>query len=234
MNKSVQARFMCLLLNVDLGPANAFCTSATPLCGRLQGRTQRTTMKPTLSLYTEREYSSRVIRVAGPQDCRRKVRFVRRIGEMLRLEAETASRAVRVTRFAGIARQPVARVELHARLGRRDIERAPARRLDHPRGMVHAARSVQDEVVVVAVREAELRVIAIDPRADGRARAEIERCAIDGCELAGRDHPRVDRRESIRVERHLMPQNGAVPLTGEVEVAVLREVDVRRLVGRRR
>src|SRR5204863_1401644 len=47
----------------------------------------------------------------------------------------------------------------------------------------------------------------------------------------GRDQARVDRRVAARVKRELVVEGGAA--AGEVEVAVLAEIDDRRAIGRR-
>ena len=79
----------------------------------------------------ESEYRPRIVRLARLQDRRRELRLVRRVGEVLRLEAERRSAAR--TRAPPLpvhrAVEEVAGVELHARLRRRDLQRAAARRL---------------------------------------------------------------------------------------------------------
>ena len=74
-------------------------------------------------------------------------------------------------------------------------------------------------------------MIGADARADRGRLPEIERRAFDRRELAGGNQRRVHRREAIRVERELVLQDVAGSGSGEIEVAVLREVDRRRLVG---
>ena len=136
--------------------------------------------------------------------------------------------------LAVVAVEVVAGVELHARLGRRDVERAAARRLDDAaRRDAAPAAAVQDEVVIVAAAAANLLVVGVDARADRRRLPEVERRAGDRRELAGRDQRGVDRREAIGVERQPVLQDVAASFAGQVEVAVLRQVDRRRLVGRR-
>jgi hypothetical protein len=63
--------------------------------------------------------------------------------------------------------------------------------------------------------------------------AEVERRAVDRRKLACRNQRRVDRRETIRLQRQLMIEDVAGARSGEVEVAVLREIDRRGLVRRR-
>ena len=71
----------------------------------------------------------------------------------------------------------------------------------------------------------------IDPRADRGRRAKVERRSFDRRKLAGRNQRRIDRRVSIGVDRQLVPED--VAAAGKIEITVLRQVDVRRLVGPR-
>jgi hypothetical protein len=84
--------------------------------------------------------------------------------------------------------------------------------------------------VVVAAREQQLLDAVADAGADPRRPAEVERRAGDVGD-AGRDQASVDRRVAARVQRQLVIEGGAG--AGEVEVAVLAEVDDRRPIGRR-
>src|SRR5438034_8743942 len=152
---------------------------------------------------------------------------------MLRLEAQARAPAVHVP---GLARdravEEIARVELQPRLSRRDVERAPARRLLEARRMQEAvAIPIEDPVVIVAGREAQLLVAGIDARADRRGVPEIERRAVDGCEIARGDQRRAYRREPIGVDRQAVAEDVAVALAREVEVAVLRHVDRRGAIA---
>src|SRR5688500_11948661 len=76
------------------------------------------------------------------------------------------------------ALEKIPRVELHAWLGRRDLEGAAALRLDHTRGKARfVALSSEHEVVVVADAELELRVRVVDAGPDSRRLPEVQRCA---------------------------------------------------------
>src|SRR5438067_10436387 len=153
---------------------------------------------------------------------------------MPRLETQTGAAPIDVTRFAGDRTvEKISRVELHARFGGRYVQRSAAGRIHYARRVAQrAARAVQHDVVVVAFAVAELLVLGVDAPADRGRTAELERRAFDRRQLAGRNERRVDRREPIGVDRQLVPQDVAVPLAREVEVAVLRQVDWRRFVGR--
>ena len=87
-----------------------------------------------------------------------------------------------------------------------------------------AARAVQHPVVIVAAAVLHLRVRLVDARADRGRLAEVERRALDRRELAGRNQRRIDRRVAIGVDRQLVAEDVA-RLAGQVEVAVLRQVD---------
>jgi hypothetical protein len=79
--------------------------------------------------------------------------------------------------------------------------------------------------VVVAVAVFQLCIVGADARADHRGTPEVERRTVDRRKLACRNQRRVDRREAIRFQRQLMTEDVAGSCPGEVEVAVLREVD---------
>ena len=55
---------------------------------------------------------------------------------------------------------------------------------------------------------------------------------FDRLDLAGRDQRVVDRRVVVGGDHQLVVEDRAVALAGEVEVAVVGQVDRRRLVGR--
>jgi hypothetical protein len=134
--------------------------------------------------------------------------MIRRIGVVLRFEAEAAAARKAVAR--GI--EVVAGVELDAGFGRGDVERPPARRIGDVRGRLKrpvARPAVDHEVVVVAVAAADLLVVGVDPRADRRRRPEVERRAGDRRDLAGRNLPGVGRRVALGAQRQLMPQDVA-------------------------
>ena len=160
--------------------------------------------------------------------------MIGRIGEVLRLQAERAAMLVNMAGFAcDCAVEEIAGVELQPGLRRRDIERSAALRILELRGVTQPRVAIQDPVMVVALAVLDLLVIRVDARADRGRLAEVERRAVDGCELAGRNQPCIHRRVAIGVERQDMSEDVAAPFAGKIEVAVLRQVDRRRLVGRR-
>ena len=164
----------------------------------------------------------------GLDQRRREVRLVRRIRVVLRLQAEAAAALVRTSALSlQLPVEKIARVELHARFGGRDLEGPAGLRLDDSRGAAQAAgRAVQHPVVIVAAAVLQLRIRLIDARADRGRLAEIERRAFNRRELARRNQRRIDRRVAIGVDRQLVTED--VARSGEIEVAVLRQVDVRR------
>src|SRR4051794_9791604 len=105
-----------------------------------------------------------MVRFAGPQRGRRKLRMVRRIRKMLRFE--TKSRSVRVI-TSSLARdrriKKITRIELNTRLGRPDLQNAAAA------GLVNGCRErqivpgfVQHPIMVVTFAEPQLFVIETD------------------------------------------------------------------------
>src|SRR3954469_10315360 len=111
---------------------------------------------------------------------------------MLRLEREAIAESIDASLFARDSRvEEIPGVELHARFGRRDIQRTPTRRLHHVRSTNERIRrdagAIQHEVVIVAVAVANLRIrLVIDARADRHWSPEIEWRACDGQNLARR------------------------------------------------
>ena len=84
--------------------------------------------------------------------------------------------------------QEVARVELNAGFGGQHFHHPPGLRLvDSRREGQRASAAGQNEVVIVAAAELELLVVLVDPGADGRRLAEIERRPFHAAQLAGRD-----------------------------------------------
>src|ERR1700761_8941331 len=70
----------------------------------------------------------------------------------------------------------------------------------------------------------------MDPRADHRGFAKVERRSGYRRQLARRNQARIDRRVTIRGDSHDMIQNG--PLACQVEVAMIRKIENSIFVGR--
>src|SRR6476620_9648059 len=174
--------------------------------------------------------------LAGAEDGRREVGLVGRVREVLGLEAEAVALAVGAAGCADErAGQEIAGVELDARLGGTDFEAAPGCRLADNRGedlrAVAGRRAGDDVVVVVAVAERELWVVVADAGADRVRGAEVEGCAIDRGDLAGRDQSLVGRGEMVGVEGQLVAEDRAGAFACEVEIGVVGQVDDGRRVG---
>src|SRR5919108_4087465 len=111
---------------------------------------------------------NRMEALAGTQNRRWKRGVIRRVGEVLCLEAEAVAPFVDASRLAGDrAVEKISCVELNPRFGRGHVERPSAGWILQPCG-VHEPRtaSIQDPVVIVPVAVLQLRIIAVDPRAD--------------------------------------------------------------------
>jgi len=143
--------------------------------------------------------------------------MVRRVGIVLRLEAECAAGAVWMAALASITRQLVAGVELDTGLGRVYLQRPSAGRIDNARTSMQRARivrgartravSVQHEIVIVAACHAELRIVAVDTRANCDRSPEVERRAGNRRDLTGRNHGRVHGCVGVRIDRDFVAQN---------------------------
>ena len=121
--------------------------------------------------------------------------MIRRIREVLRLQAEAVAALVDVAFLSGDgAVEKISRVELDAGLRGRDLQHATARGFVDARGQTEAvAFPVDHKVVIVAVAEDQLLVAVVDARADLRRRGEVERRALDRAKFAGRNKILVDR-----------------------------------------
>src|SRR5579872_912318 len=122
---------------VPIGSSSRISIRAASFCARSAG-TKRAVSDPAtlaeaaprnerLSSDAKAEHRRRVIAAVGAQHRGREVRMVRRVGEMLRLEAERGSLLIDAAALAGQRPvEEVAGIELHAGLGRGDVERASA------------------------------------------------------------------------------------------------------------
>src|SRR5689334_16953988 len=156
---------------------------------------------------------------------------------MLGLERQTVTEVIHSTALSGDAAvEEVAGVELDAGLGGGDLHRAPTRRLDDARSeyerISRGVAAIQHEVVIVAVAVANLGVLSlIDSLANRVRRAEIERRALNGHDLAGRYQRRIHRGNPIGVDCQYMAKNVARRVADQIPVRVLRQIDRRRFVS---
>src|ERR1700722_3544064 len=84
---------------------------------------------------------------------------------------------------------------------------------------------IQDEVVIVAVAEAELRVVGIDSLSDCMRLTKVERRAVHRFQFAGGNEGCVDRSEAGSVDLEHGIQNIAVALTLQVEIGMVGEIE---------
>ena len=155
-------------------------------------------------------------------------RMIRRVREVLRLEAEARALPVDAPALAleraveEVARCRTARRARWSR--RRACGRSSARRT-RAAGCSPRAGPVQHPVVIVAVAVLQLR----DSSASMRAPIAVGLRKSNGvpvhrCELAGRNQRGVDRRVAVGVRASTRARE-CRPYPGEIEVAVLRQVD---------
>src|SRR5271163_1049979 len=107
---------------------------------------------------------------------RRKARVVGRIRKMLRLQAEGKSPLVDPAFLAGDRSvEKVSGVKLQSRFGRRHSQDPPGSRLVHLGRLGQlSCRMIENEVVVIAMAEAQLRIVRIDPLSYGMRRSKIK------------------------------------------------------------
>src|SRR5262249_34274585 len=171
-----------------------------------------------------------MIVLSGPNNGRGKVRMIRRIGKVLRLEAKGAVFCIGATDSFYGAVQTEAHVKLNTRFGGPDFHRTAGCSIRDGADLAQFARTaVQDEVVVVATGDRDLIVA----RTDCGGLAEIEGRAFNRLELAGRNQRGVNRSVAIRIELEDFVENVAASRPGEIEVAVVGQVNGRGLVGGR-
>src|SRR5438067_8545883 len=159
--------------------------------------------------------------------------MVRRNGEMLCLQCQPITEAIDGAAFAGDAAvEKIAGIKLQAWLGGGDLHRATTRGFDDARGEYQGvcgrAAAIQNEVVIVAVAVANLRVLSlIYSRSDRSWRPEVERRALHGCDLARRYQRGVDWRDRIGVDGEHVSQDVAGRVAGEIPIGMLRQIDGR-------
>ena len=116
-----------------------------------------------------------------------------------------------------------------------DLELAAARRVEDLGGGNdrRRVRPVEHEVMVVPAAERDLLVAGVtDPGADRLRLREVERRSGHRVDRARRDQGRVHGRVVVGVQPEHVVVDIARALTGEVPVAVVRQVEHRRLVRR--
>ena len=137
-------------------------------------------------LRTKPKHRRALQRLSGPQNRRGEGRLVRRIGIVLRLQAEAVAELVGAATLAReFPVEKVAAIELQAWLRREHLHRAARRRLMHGGGESEAASLVvQHPVVVVTAAELHLFVCRVHAFADGVRGGEVERRSLHRPQLA--------------------------------------------------
>ena len=176
-----------------------------------------------------------MIGLAGFDLGRREFRLIGRIGKVLRLEAEGGPAAVNLATLpVDCAIEEVPGVELHPGLRGQDLHHAAGFRLRDARRKRQAVSGAVDyKVVIVALSEFQLLVVRIDARTDRCRLAKVERGALDLPEFAGGNQCGVNRSKPVGVDHNLVLENIPVPLTRQVEVRMVREIEHRVFVRRR-
>src|SRR5215469_7510075 len=152
---------------------------------------------------------------------------------MLRLKAESVTPLVDVPALARDGTiQEVARVELYRRLRRRNFEHTARGRLVHAGRRRHPCTlAIEHEVVVISVPEDELLIVVFDPGPDPGRLREIKGSALDRSQFASGNQVLVDGSEAVGVDHDFMIENVAVPLTLQVEVTMLADIERSSFVG---
>src|SRR5712691_2627565 len=111
---------------------------------------------------------------------RRELGVVGRVRKVLSFQAECVSCFINPAFLAGDRTiEKIPGVKLHSGFGREDSQDPAASRLIHfGRFRQLARRMIQYEVVIIAMTEAQLCVVRIDPLSDCMSLTKIERCAF--------------------------------------------------------
>jgi len=142
-----------------------------------------------------------VVALARSQDRGWETRLVGRVRIVLGFQAKSIALLVDVPLLSGDgAVQEIARVELHARFCRGNLQGAPAVWFDDPRRECQAfALPVNHEVVIVTAPENQLLILLTDPGSDGGGLGEIEGGPFHAGDLAGGDKVLIHRGEVVGV-----------------------------------
>lgn len=160
--------------------------------------------------------------------------MIGRIRKVLSFETEAGALFVNASTGAREgALQEVSGVELHARLVCGNTQCAAAGRVNDsgiPR--IVTIGVVESEVVIVAASDGELLISRrIDAFADDVRVREVERCANNRFEMTGGDEIGIHWRVMAGPDLNDVAEDIAISLAAEVEIAVIRQVDIGGGVG---
>lgn len=173
-------------------------------------------------------------RLTRTQDRVWELRLIRRIGEVLRLQAESVAMLVRVTVAADRAIEEVAGIELHSGLRGRNFQDASGRGFVNARGQDQARTfAVDHEIVVVSMGKLELFVVVIDAGADLLWFGEIERRSLYRFKFSRRNQMFVHRCKAVGIDHDLVIEDVAIAFALQIEVAVIGQIDGSGFVGGR-
>src|SRR5262249_36865434 len=127
--------------------------------------------------------------------------------------------------------EEIASVELHAWFGRLHFHDASGLRLRNTGGKCGVwevpARLPKHEVMVIAYW---IAADLLDPCTDRHRGSEVEWRAFDRGDLASRDQCVVNWSILVGADHHHVPENVTRALPSQIEIAVIREIQWRRLV----
>jgi len=158
-----------------------------------------------------------------------------RIREMLSFQAETGPvRAHNSALASGRSIQKITAVKLDPGFGREYLQHPTAARFENFRRRLQtvAGGSFENPVMVIAASELELLILLIDPGANRGWPREIKGTALHGLQIPCGNQVLVNRCEFQGMQEQLMIQDFTAHHAGQIEVAVVREIDNRILVRR--
>ena len=169
----------------------------------------------------------RVESLAWFQLGRGEVRMIRRVGIMLRLQAERVSMIVDLAVGPGHgAIEKIAGIELYPGLIGEYLQDASCRRfVGLCRQLNFLSTAVEHPILIVPVCQLQLLIVGIDARSNHSRLEEVERRTRHRRQLAGGNQIRIYWGVAACINLHLMAQDVAVPLPLQVEVGVVRQVE---------
>src|SRR3984957_8556481 len=175
----------------------------------LAGRIAHTPLLSLLRVRRKGKGRHAMARLTRLQLSRRKGRMVRRVGIMLRLQAQRGVPLIPFLRLAiRCSIQRVARVKLPPRLSRGHRHHATARRVVYASRCLHfAILSAQHPVDVIPSGDLHLLVVLVNTLANHGRLAKIERRSLHRSKHPCRNLRGIHRRVEIRRNHHLLVEN---------------------------
>ena len=168
----------------------------------------------------------RLIDLACIKNALWEIRKMDAVREILRLEAERTAGTVMSTLLPGLRRKKVGGIELYAGEIRGDLHAASAARvLDKGDSLQVPKTRTSDETVVVPRGKAQLIPICVNRIPNASSGAEVHRGSVHRENPSRGETPSGDLQKAAAVQRDPVAENASRVMSGEIEEAVVGEVD---------